>query len=54
MTSATATDSHRHARTTLMAYGIPALPLAALLLPVYIYLPSYYADDLGLGLAVVG
>lgn len=38
----------------LAAYAAPALPLAALTLPVYIYLPNYYADDLGLGLAAVG
>jgi len=38
----------------LAAYAAPALPLAALTLPVYIYLPSYYAADLGLGLAAVG
>ena len=38
----------------LAAYAAPALPLAALTLPVYIYLPNYYAADLGLGLAAVG
>ena len=38
----------------LIAYGLPGLPLAALLLPLFIYLPAYYADDLGLGFAVVG
>lgn len=35
-------------------YGLPALPLAALGLPLYIYLPTFYADQLGLGLALVG
>ncbi|MET4698761.1 GPH family glycoside/pentoside/hexuronide:cation symporter [Constrictibacter sp. MBR-5] len=38
----------------LAAYGIPGLPLAALLLPLYIYLPKAYADELGLGFATVG
>lgn len=38
----------------LAAYAAPALPLAALTLPVYIYLPNYYAGDIGLGLAAVG
>lgn len=38
----------------LAAYGAPALPLAALTLPVYIYLPTFYAKTLGLGLATVG
>jgi Na+/melibiose symporter-like transporter len=42
------------ARKILASYGFPALPLAALTLPVYIFLPTYYAQDLGLGLAAVG
>jgi len=39
---------------TLLAYGCPGLPLAALGLPLYVYLPGYYADELGLGLTAVG
>ena len=35
-------------------YGLPGLPLAALGLPLYIYLPTFYAEQLGLGLATVG
>jgi len=42
------------ARSILLAYALPGLPLAMLGLPLYIYLPSFYADDLGLGLGVVG
>ena len=38
----------------LLAYGLPGLPLAALLLPLYIFLPAFYADDLGLGFTAVG
>ena len=38
----------------LLAYGALGLPLAALNLPLYVYLPTFYADDLGLGLVVVG
>ena len=38
----------------LLAYGLPGLPLAVLLLPLFVILPTYYADDLGLGLATVG
>lgn len=41
-------------RTTLFAYGLPGLPLAILMLPVFVHLPVYYATDLGLGLATVG
>lgn len=38
----------------LIAYGGLAFPLAALNLPLYVYLPSFYAAELGLGLAGVG
>jgi GPH family glycoside/pentoside/hexuronide:cation symporter len=41
-------------RWRLLAYGQMGLPLAALSLPLYIYLPSFYAETLGLGLAAVG
>lgn len=38
----------------LAAYGQMGVPLAALSLPLYIYLPTFYAETLGLGLASVG
>lgn len=38
----------------LAAYGAVGFPLAALTLPVYIHVPTYYAVELGLGLAQVG
>lgn len=38
----------------LAAYGAPALPLAALGLPVFIHLPTFYATSVGLGLTMVG
>jgi len=38
----------------LVAYGLPALPAAALGLPLYIFLPTFYAAELGLPLAAVG
>ena len=41
-------------RRILLAYGLPGLPLAALLLPLYVTLPAFYAVDLGLGFTVVG
>jgi glycoside/pentoside/hexuronide:cation symporter, GPH family len=41
-------------RKILTAYALPAFPLAALLLPVYIFLPTHYAVNMGLGLATVG
>jgi Na+/melibiose symporter-like transporter len=39
---------------TLFFYALPALPLAMLGLPLYIYLPTFYAADKGLGVAEVG
>ena len=38
----------------LIAYALPALALAMPTIPIYIYLPSFYATDVGLGLAAVG
>ncbi len=35
-------------------YALPAIPLAALTLPIMIYLPTFYAQDMGMGLAMVG
>ena len=39
---------------TLLAYGALALPLAALNLPLYVYLPTFYSAALGLDLTAVG
>jgi glycoside/pentoside/hexuronide:cation symporter, GPH family len=38
----------------LLIYALPALPLAALALPLYIIVPTFYAETLGLPLAAVG
>jgi glycoside/pentoside/hexuronide:cation symporter, GPH family len=38
----------------LLGYGALALPLAALNLPLYVYLPTFYSAELGLDLASVG
>jgi Na+/melibiose symporter-like transporter len=37
-----------------LLYGLPGLPLAMLGLPLYVYLPSFYAQQMGLSLTVVG
>jgi glycoside/pentoside/hexuronide:cation symporter, GPH family len=37
----------------LFCYGLPALPLAALLLPIFMFLPAHYAT-LGLSLTTIG
>lgn len=41
-------------RSTLVAFSAPGLPIAAVGLPMIVYLPPYYAGTLGLDLAVVG
>ena len=41
-------------RARLAAYSALALPLAMAALPIYVHVPRYYADDLGLSLAAVG
>jgi len=40
--------------TQLLAYGVTGLPLAALGLPLYVYLPAFYTEGLAVGAAVVG
>lgn len=37
----------------LAAFSTPCIPLAALLLPITVYLPNYYANELGVDLAVL-
>jgi GPH family glycoside/pentoside/hexuronide:cation symporter len=38
----------------LAAYAAPALPVALLTLPVFVYLPPYYAETFGIPLAALG
>lgn len=47
-------DAHRLRRRDLAAYSAYALPLAMAALPVYVHVPKFYADELGLSLASVG
>jgi GPH family glycoside/pentoside/hexuronide:cation symporter len=37
-----------------VAYALPAVPLAALTLPLYVLVPTFYTETLGLSLASVG
>lgn len=41
-------------KRVLLAYGLPGLPLAVLGLPLFIYLPTFYAEGVGIDLATVG
>ena len=44
----------RRSSWTLAAFAAPCLPMAALGLPLVVYLPEYYVSELGLSLSVVG
>src|SRR3954469_10102642 len=38
----------------LLFYVLPAIPIAALTLPLYIIVPTFYSETLGLSLGAVG
>lgn len=40
--------------TALIFYALPALAIALLGLPLYVYLPTFYAQDIGFGMFAVG
>src|ERR1700680_3785008 len=40
--------------STLAAYGLFGMPLAMAALPLYVHLPKFYGDHLGVNLAVLG
>ncbi|HEX7775945.1 MAG TPA: MFS transporter, partial [Parvibaculum sp.] len=44
----------KHSARRLLAYAGPSIPIAALGLPLAVYLPPFYAGSMGLGLAAVG
>ena len=48
------TGPRRLGAARLFAFALPAMPLAALYSPITVYLPPFYATEMGLGLAVVG
>ncbi|GAA2853002.1 MFS transporter [Aminobacter aminovorans] len=39
---------------TLLCYALPAIPLAAVALPLYVIVPTFYAQNLGIPIAAVG
>lgn len=39
---------------TMVLYALPAIPLAALALPLYVIVPTFYAENLGVPIAAVG
>ncbi len=47
-------QTQRRTNWTLAAFAAPCLPLAGLGLPLVVYLPEFYASELGLSLSQVG
>ena len=41
-------------KKTIVAFVSPGIPLSALGLPLLVYLPPFYAEEMGLGLSLVG
>jgi GPH family glycoside/pentoside/hexuronide:cation symporter len=39
---------------TKAAYGLPAFALAVVGIPVYVYIPKFYSDVVGIDIAVMG
>ena len=38
----------------ILLYGILGIPIAFLGFPLYIYLPTFYVENIGLGVGIVG
>ncbi len=47
-------NQNRLGKRTLFSYAATAIPLAMLGLPLYIYLPTFYAQSAGLSVTLVG
>ena len=47
-------NRNRLKKSTLFSYAATAIPLAMLGLPLYIYLPTFYAQNVGLSVTLVG
>src|SRR5271169_6661123 len=54
MTAANPRLAQRMPATTLLAYGVFGMPLAMAALPLYVHLPKFYGDHLGVDLALLG
>src|SRR5690606_21018467 len=51
---ALSTSSPPLRRSQLLAFALPAMPLAAFHSPITVYLPPFFGTEMGLGLATVG
>ena len=50
----TATEKHRVFLTEKFAYAAPAFALAVVGIPVYVYIPKFYTDVVGINITVLG
>ena len=44
----------RLSRADKLTYALPALPLAVIGIPVYVFLPKFYTDTMGLDISIIG
>jgi len=44
----------RLSRADKLAYALPAIPLAVIGIPVYVFLPKFYTDTVGLDISTIG
>jgi Na+/melibiose symporter-like transporter len=47
-------DNRSLTMVQLLAYGGPSLPIALMAIPLFVYLPPFYGDEMGLSLGLVG
>ena len=47
-------DTHTVTRGQMAAYAAPALAMAVIGIPIYVYVPKFYSDVVGLDVALVG
>lgn len=50
----TSTEKYRVAMTEKLAYAAPAFALAIVGIPVYVYIPKFYTDVVGINISVLG
>ncbi|MCY3819753.1 MAG: MFS transporter [Gammaproteobacteria bacterium] len=49
-----ASQTNALSRRAIIALSLPALPMYALMVPLAVFLPAYYAESLGIGMAAAG
>lgn len=47
-------NAHRIALSTKLAYAAPAFALAVVGIPIYVYIPKFYSDVVGVNIGIIG